>query len=207
MPRPIASEAAEELYSALDPAFTALDEDNDWTVLKLCIAIVAAEIDTIHTYVTDSDDGPGWQILLDPDRCPVEALPWLAQLAGATLSPDMDEAQQRAAIKSPEAFRRGTPAAIVQVAQRRLTGTRTVLFVERYTGLPYRMKIATLESETPDPALTEAEIIREQKPVGILLFFNSSPDWTWDELAAEQRTWDDVERTFATWDAVVTHQP
>jgi hypothetical protein len=119
----------------------------------------------------------------------------------------MTEAEQRAAIAEPEGFGRGTPAAIVAVAKRRLEGTKTVLLVEFYTGLAYRMKIVTLESETPDAAATLRDILREQKPIGIRLFFNTSPDWDWAELQEEQATWKDVGEEFATWGAVVTHSP
>lgn len=207
MPKPEASDAALELYSALEPAFTQTDEATDWTTLKFCTALTTGNIDLIYEIVTDRDTGPGWQILLDPENCPAVALPYLAQFVGARLTPAMDEAERRAAIAQPEGFRRGTPAAIVAVAKRRLTGTKTVLLVEFYTGLAYRMKLVTLESETPDPEATLADILREQKPIGIRLYFNSSPDWTWAELAEEQGTWADVKEEFATWGAVVAHSP
>lgn len=205
--KPEASEAALELYDALAPAFTQFDEDHDWATLKFCSALTSGNIDLIHEIVSDRDSGPGWQILLDPDECPAAALPYLARFVGAPLTPAMTEAEQRAAISNPEGFGRGTPAAIVAVTKRRLTGTKTVLLVEFYTGLAYRMKIVTLESETSDPDATLADILREQKPIGIRLFFNASPDWTWKELVEEQATWKDVKEEFATWGAVVTHSP
>jgi len=207
MPKPEATAAALELYGSLGPAFTQFDEDYDWTTLKFCSALTSGNIDLIYEIVTDRDSGPGWQILLDPELCPAAALPYLAQFVGARLTAGMSIAEQRAAIAAPEGFRRGSPAAIVAVAKRRLTGTKTVLLVEFYTGLAYRMKIVTLESETPEPEATLADILREQKPIGIRLFFNSSPDWTWDELVEEQATWDDMVEEFATWDAVLTHAP
>jgi hypothetical protein len=82
-----------------------------------------------------------------------------------------------------------------------------VLLVEFYTGLAYRMKIVTLESETPDPDATLRDILREQKPIGLRLFFNASPDWTWAELQEEEATWADVKADFASWGAVHTHSP
>lgn len=205
--KPEASPAALELYEALSPAFTQYDESTEWATLKTCTALVSANIDLIYEIVTDRASGPGWQILLDPELCPAVALPYLAQFVGARLTPEMDEATRRAAIANPEGFGRGRPAAIVAVAKRRLTGTKTVLLVEFYTGLAYRMKIVTLEAETPEPEATLADIIREQKPIGIRLFFNSSPDWVWDELVEEQATWAAVEGEYATWDAVLTHSP
>ena len=204
--RPEVSTAVEELYEAMEPAYTTGDESRDWTTLNLCAAIVEGNVAFIHELVTE-EEAPGWQILLDPDRCPAKALPYLAQFVGARLRPDMDEEQRRSAIKEPEGFGRGTPAAIVATARRRLTGTKFVSLVERYTGLAYRMKIATLESETPDPELTKAEIIAEQKPIGIRLFFNDSPDWTWEEVALENETWQDVIDEYETWADLLLHEP
>lgn len=207
MPAPEASPAALELFEAIGPAFTEPDPDFDYTCLKLCIALTTANIDLIHEIVSDTDAGPGWQILLDPTRCPAVCLPFLAQFVGVRLKPEMSEAQKRAAIADPEGFEVGSPAAIVSVAKRRLTGIQTVLLVERYTGLAYRMKIVTIESETPDPAATLRDILEEQKPMGIRLFFNASPDWSWTELGEEKATWAKVQADFDTWDAVVTNSP
>lgn len=209
MARPVVSDAAEDLYAALEPAFTQYDEGLDWPALNLCAAFVSGDIDLIYQLVLDSDAGPGWQILLDPDRCPAAFLPWLAQVVGATLRPDMDEAARRAAIKSPEAFGRGTIEAIEAVAKRRLTGTKTVIVEERYTGLAWRLRIVTLEEETPDPALTESEITAEQKPIGILLYFNRRVNWIWGEVRVEPAwdTWSEVKAGFASWFAFRTYEP
>jgi Phage tail protein (Tail_P2_I) len=205
--QPEVSDAALELYEALDPAFTTGDEDRGWPTLLLCAALVSGDIDAIHELVTDSEDGLGWEILFDPTNVPARYLPWLAQPAGAVLRPDMDEAQQRAAIMEPEGFGRGTLAAIESVAKRRLTGTKAVVITERYTGSAWRLLIETLEDETPDPDLTEAEIIAEQKPIGILLFFNSRAAWSWEELVAEEATWLDVREDFGTWFDVRVFEP
>jgi hypothetical protein len=206
VPAPEASPAALELYEALDPALTRPDPDFDYACLKTCIALTTGNIDLIHEIVSDTPQAPGWQILLDPQRCPAVCLPFLGQFVGAHLKPDMTEEQMRTAISDPEVFGRGSPEAIVSVAKRRLEGTKTVTLIERYTGLAYRMKIVTLESETPDPAATLADILEEQKPMGIRLFFNAAPDWTWEELMEEKATWDDVVADFPTWDSVVTRE-
>jgi hypothetical protein len=207
MARPDVSEATEELYAALAPAFAQIDEATDWTLLRFCAVLTAGNIDQIHSYVIDTDGGPGWQIILDPDRCPVEVLPWLAQAVGARFTPDMDETMQRAAVKDPEVFARGRPAAIVAVAKRRLTGTKSVILTERYTGNAWRIQITTIDSETPFPELTEAEIRAEQKPVGIVLFFNTLAAWDWAELILEEATWADVVKDFGTWFDVRIHVP
>lgn len=207
MARPEVSAATELLYEALDPAFTQTDEETEWATLKLCAALTVGDLDFIYEVVTDSDISPGWQILLDPDRAPVAALPYLAQFAGAILRPDMDEEAQRNAIKAPEAFGRGTLAQLIAVTQRRLTGTKAVVVTERYTNDAWRVRIETLTSETPEPARTEAEVLEAAKPIGILMFFNTRVAWTWLELRGEEATWKKVREDFGTWHDVRTAEP
>jgi Phage tail protein (Tail_P2_I) len=207
MPVTAPSPAAEELYEALAPAFTEPDEDGDLSLLGLCNALVSGSIDAIHLYVTEQEGRPGWQIILDPQRAPAEVLPWLAQFDGATLRPDMDTAQRRDAIVTPEAFGRGTIPAIERVAKRRLTGTKTVIITERYTGSAWRLRIETIEGETPEPEKTEQEIVDEQKPIGIVLFFNSRAVWDWAEVVFEKATWLKLREDFPTWFDVRTYEP
>lgn len=208
MARPIVSEAAEELYEALEPAFTDGDEDRGWTTLNLCAALVGSGIDQVHFYVIERDDGtPGWGIALDADQAPAEALAWLAQFDGAVLTPQMTEEQRRQAIKVPEGLKRGSIPAIESVSKRRLTGSQTVMIDERYTGAAYRMRIRTLASETPDPARTEEEIRREQKPIGIVLIFEAITTWDWADLRAAHATWADVIASFDTWEEARTQLP
>lgn len=209
MPAPTPSAAAEELYAALEPAFTDGDEDRDWPLLRLLTAICAGDLAKIHEWVTDNGDAPGWQILLDPDLAPPEVLPWLAQFDGAVLRPDMDTEARRNAIKTPEAFGRGTLEAIKSVVARRLTGTKSVIVTERYTGNAWRLRIETIEAETPDPAAIEADLLEQQKPIGILLFFNTRVVWDWGEAkeSVEHPTWGDVKADFATWFDYRTNEP
>lgn len=209
MPAPAASDAALTLYEALSPAFTTLDEANDYPLLRLCNALTSGTIDRVHEWVTENEGRPGWQILLDPQRAPADVLPWLAQFDGATLRPDMTEEQKRSAIVTPEAFRRGTIPAIEQVAKRRLTGTQTIIITERYTEKAWRLLIETLEGETPEPEKTESEIIAEQKPIGIVLFFNRRAVWDWQELyeTPAYSTWKKLREAFPTWFDVRTHEP
>lgn len=210
MPRPEASPAAEELYAALEPAFTQGDEGRDWISLKICMAIVAGRLDLLHRYLIDDITNlPAWAVIFDPERCPVEALPFLSQFSGAVLTPEMTEAARRAAIQTPEAFSRGRLASLEAVTRRRLTGTKSVIVTERYTANAWRLRVETIEGETPDPAGTKADIIAFQKPIGIVLFFNTRVIWTWGEAkkSAEFPKWSNVKAGFANWFGYRTREP
>ena len=210
MPKPDASAAALELYEALEPAFTQGDEARDWLSLKICMAIVAGRLDLLHRYLIDDVlNLPAWAIIFDPERCPVEALPYSSQFSGAVLTPEMDEAARRNAIQTPEAFSRGRLASLIAVTKRRLTGTKAVVVTERYTGKAWRLRVETIASETPDPEGTLNDIITYQKPIGIVLFFNSRVNWTWGEAKAsvEFPTWAAVKAGFASWFDYRTYEP
>lgn len=170
MARPTVSDAAETLYATLGPwarADTARGESEDrWDLLEFCEA-VCRNLQPIEDIIRDSDDGPGWSVVMDIDRAPVEWFGWLAQFAGVRLIPGLPEAEQRARIKSTDGFRRGTPGAIVGAAQQYLTGTKTVFLVERH-GSPYRLTVSTLANETPDLTLVQGAL-KDQKPAGLVM--------------------------------------
>lgn len=208
--KPTASPAALEIYEALEPIVLERDPETNWTTLRVVMAIVAGDVDFIHEIVTDSLDSSGWAILFDPDRAPLKALPFLAQFDGAILTSDMSEASQRAAIKAPEIFLRGTVEAIRSITKRRLTGEKIVNITERYTGGAWRLQVSTNKAETPEESATIADIKRYAKPIGILLFFNGAVAWTWGEIAVESATyptWKKIEESFATWGALISHVP
>jgi hypothetical protein len=212
MLKPEASEAALELYEALEPAFTQYDDDNEWAALRFCEALVAADLDLIHELVTTEDeDGVPWQVLFDPLNCPAVCLPYLAQYVGARFTPGMTVEQQRAAIAAPEAFLRGTVGAIEALVKRYLTGTQTVIITERYGGFPWRLRIETISGETPDQAAIEDALRREQKPIGIVLFFNKRSVWTWLEVRTSSTpsspTWLKARENFTTWKELRIHEP
>src|SRR5215831_2620003 len=68
---------------------------------------------TVDDWASDSDDGkPGYSILLDVNRCPDNALPWLAQFVGAKLTVGLSAAQQREQLIGLGNWKRGTVAAL-----------------------------------------------------------------------------------------------
>lgn len=166
-----------DLYGQLY-AWQAEDPANDWHLLKY-IGAISAMFDQIAGYALDTTDGwPGWAILLDVDRCPVEALDWLGQFVGVQPVPiavgetqTAYVARKREVIRAAEGLNRGTVKAMIQAAQMTLTGTKKVYLNER-SGGAYNLSIATLASETPNSALTQAALVA-QKPAGIILTYNT----------------------------------
>lgn len=126
----------------------------------------------IEDWASDTDTDTGWSLLLDVDRCPDEALPWLAQLVGVQLTQGLNAANQRLQIKTLANWKRGTPSAMAAAPGPYLTGTKTVIFRERYDGsgndAPYNVEVITLTAETPNSTIVEAAI-RSKKPAGIIL--------------------------------------
>lgn len=207
--RPTVCETAERLYEALGPAFTKLDEAQGWPLLLFCDALCSVLLEPLHVLISDRDDQPGWAVIFDPDECPAEILPWLAMAVGARLTPAMSEGEQREAIKSPEGLIRGTPAALIAAVKATLTGSKTVLLDERYMGSAYKLRVRTLDGETPDPAATQAAA-ESQKPVGNVLVYAAVDTGDWDDVADPDTgftDWDDVAASNADWDDVAMTPP
>lgn len=200
---PTVSALALELYAALEP-FNFDDEGLGWPHLLYCEALVGA-VQPIAGLVRDSDDGPGWSPLVDVDRCPDFALPWLAQTNGTILTPGMDAAAQRAAIRDEPGFRRGTLGAIVTAAQKNLTDGKRVLVNER-DGSAYKLTIRTFVSETPDEAQTLADITA-QKPAGIVLDYGTIDGSDFDLVRLTYDTFDDLTAAFTDFQDLIDHGP
>jgi hypothetical protein len=206
-PRPATTPFQEDLYATLEPV---ADQDAalGYPLLTYCGAI-AAMFDQIETYARDQDDGtPGWALLFDPDLAPLETLPWLAQFVGAAIDGQMSEADQRATIKSLQAFQRGTPEALKAAIKRRLTGTKSIWITERDGGDAYALRIRTLTTETPDANLV-ARIINEQyKPAGVILNYGTTAV-SYDLVRAAFLTYDAVRTApiYPTYSNLVTTMP
>lgn len=162
---------AQRLYVALAP-LAGQDPANAWSLLILCNAI-GAMFQLLEDYVRDSPEGPGWSALMDLDRCPSEALPWLAQFAGVRLLPGTSDAEQRERVHSTDGFRRGTVEAITAAAQRTLTGAKTVGITERTgTDPPYCFTVTTYAPETPDTLATYNALLAA-KPAGLKMTYST----------------------------------
>lgn len=205
MERPAVSQAAEELYEFLE-AFTEEDEDTGWETLLWCEALTGGTAQKILRWVTDRDDMPGWAYLFNADLTDEEALPWLSQLNGSKLRPDMSVQEQRDAIENPSGFERGTPESLEAAPVNYLTGTKLVLLRERLEGNAYRLQIRTLKSETPDKAAVLAALLL-QKPATLRLDYDVIDGQDWLDLKADHIDWNAVKADYATWDDVRSDIP
>lgn len=198
------SETGELLYAELAP-FARLDASGE---LALFVDAIAEPLfEPLHELVSEPEDESrvAWEIALDPDEAPAIALPWLAQLAGARLTPSMGEEAQRAEISNPTGATRGTPAAIIAAVRDTLIGSQTVLMDERYDGNAYALRVRTLAGETPDAAVTEAAFIAA-KPGGIVPTYEAVETGDFDDLAAAYTDFDDM-ATADDFDALALTPP
>jgi hypothetical protein len=192
--RPTVPAAAEALYSDLQ-ATQPLDEQLGWPFLIL-VAGFTEGLATIYDLVRDSDDGPGWTMLVDPDRAPASLLFWLAQTMGVTL-PDADEDAQRAEIRDLPPQRRCTEAVARDAAGMTLTGSKVFHFTVQGGGL-YVDTLEVYEAQCPDPAATFAAA-DAQMPAWRKLEMTVRPGWTIAamETAYDGKTIADLEADFA----------
>lgn len=143
------------------------DEENGWSYAHY-IAAKYGPGELVESWARDTDDGPGWSILLDLDRCPEIALPWLAQFKGAVIPAGMPPGDWREWVRTAEGLRRGQVPALIAAGQRHLTGTRGVRVILRTGPTWYHTTVITRTTETPDPAVTFADLM-SAKRIGIVL--------------------------------------
>jgi hypothetical protein len=183
-------------------------DDTRGNPARILVGAVAKALGPLFDIVRDTDQGPGWSAILDPDRI-VAMLPetvaqrvlrWLGQFAGQSFPDGTTAAAMAAQIGTPAAFERGTPSGMAKAAGLTLTGNEYVFLKER-EGSPYRVTIVTRTSETPNPAATLAAA-RTQKPAGLVLTHTVTAVRTWLEVqAAGGNTWAGVAATYGNWSA------
>lgn len=193
---------AERVYAQLDPLKYA--ESGLGNPLSVYTDSLNPMFDEIDEYASDGDFGEvGWSSIMDVDRAPLKALPWLAQFVGVTLDQTLSEADQRNQVKTVPGFSRGTKASIIAAAQRHLTGTRDVIMIERYQGKAYRLYIATRTAQTPNNLVTIADI-KTQKPAGITLFYEILSGQTFQELLGDSPLMSNIFGNYATFQGALT---
>lgn len=190
------------LYSTLSP-LAWKDEELGYPLGHYCNAI-GAMLSPLNDIVRETDTHVGWGKALDIDECPIFALDWLAQFVGVVLEPQGDQdrfvwaARQRERIRTHEAYRRGTVAALIEGAQEWLTGTKSVSLRERDTNA-WHMTLVTLTSETPDPTAMLANLRAEHKAAGLKLDLSTVIGWDYIGIDAAYSTYTAIDTTFSTY--------
>jgi len=187
------------------------DDSYGWALLILCNAI-GVPFELVEDWVRDTPDGPGWSLLLDAERCPPEALDWLAQFVGVRIPQGMSDDDARHRIESTDGFRRGTVAALQNAAWQTLTGKRSVFLSER-DGDPadspdyaYHLTVVTYASETPDPAATLSALLA-QKPGGLVLQYVTAVGQLYSQVRDRFATYADLKAGYPNYQAVWTDTP
>lgn len=185
------------------------DGAHDFTLRKFCESW-AAPLQLPYDLVRERDDAKAWTILFDPDRCPAQCLPYLAQYVGVVITPEMSEAQIRKEIKEPTGWARGRPPAIRLATARTLrpVGEEALMvIIRKRTPGAGQHYIRTLLSQTPEPDRAEY-VIRRAVPTWEVLdyaaidgvvFNDVAASWTdFGSLAADKASFRDLAETLPT---------
>lgn len=160
---------AQSLVKLLQPMM--YDDANHGNALAVYLGALGDNLfQEIEDWASDTDLGqPGYSLLLDADRVPDKAIPWLAQFVGVTITKGLPAADQRSQLKGLTNWKRGTVDALQAAPLPYLTGSKTVIIKERFTGA-YNFEVITYTSETPDSASVLAALIA-QKPAGLIMTY------------------------------------
>jgi Phage tail protein (Tail_P2_I) len=177
-----------------------LDEATGYTLRKFCEAW-CSPVQGIYDIVRERSDAPSWSILLDPDRCPAKALPYLAQYVGVAITPEMSEQQIRNEIREPTGWARGRPPAI-RIATRRtlkpLGDEELMVIIRPRTPEVGHHYVRTLLSQTPDPERTEY-VVRNAVPAWELLDYDAINGVTFSDITAKFESFGDLTAAFPTF--------
>lgn len=197
-PVPLDSETSNGLVAGHEPWITSDLEDY--------LRVVGTMFAETELYGFDTEDFEGWTILLDVDRCPVEALPYLAQYVGERLPAGLTEDEMRQWIRDAPNQQRGTLKSLVDATQRYLTGGKTVTVIERDLGHPDHVTVVTYTSETPDSAQVLAEI-NTVFPAELTLAYVVSGGQIWSQVIATDPDWANSMAESATWADLMAETP
>lgn len=159
----------------------------------------ASEVErTIQRLDYDLDGGNTTSDLVDPRTADARWLPWLGQLVGARITPNLSEAEARDAVLYASAgFRAGTKQAVADAAKTELTGAKAARVYDHSTdtagGLgtatQWDVLIVTRPSETPSIAAVIAAVERRNaKPAGVVLHY-ATYEASWAAIHANLPTW------------------
>lgn len=202
-PMPVLNAVAARIYEELTPIAYG-DADNEYALAQFVEAWTRPMI-LIDQIIRDTDAGPGWSTVLDPQTAPDLFLSWLAQFVGVRSVVGEANMSLRNRIESMDGLRRGGPDSMRAAIQRTLTGTQTVIFNERQGGA-WKLGIATFAVETPNSNDTLAAILA-QKPAGITLTYITSTGPTYALVIVTYDTYQDVKDSFATYNGLKNNLP
>jgi hypothetical protein len=205
-PQPFAS----RLYRMMAPL--ARDDPSYGWALLIFVNAATLAYEQVEAWVRDTPTGPGWSLLLDVERCPPEALPWLGQFVGVRLIKGASDEANRERIKATDGFQRGTRAALIGAAQATLTGNRSVFLTERdhdpadTPDYAYYLTVTTYRGQTPDPAATERALLG-QKPGGLILTYVCVDGQVYDQVRTRFATYAALNAAYPNYQAVWTDTP
>lgn len=152
------------------------DDGGNWPLAVVCAAMTRP-MDDVYELLMGGETAfaPAFDPelageVLEPDFA-AALLGWAGQFVGVTDREDLPTAGRVFRVQETSGARRGSPLGLTNAARQRLVGpdgtpaTATVYLVERVSGSPYRLDIATLTTETPDAAGTRRDIT-EAMPAG-----------------------------------------
>lgn len=197
MAKPALSESAERLYNQLAPIFFRSDEASGWQGALYCSAL-AKKKDKMAVVVQPQNGKPPFAILLCPQECPEEWLPWLGQFVGIpavtieALIKTGKASTARQWIEAPINYLRGRTSAMKLAAEATLTGKKTLYFYVRYSGEAFRIKAASIAGETPSATATR-EAIEQWMPAWCVLEYETVTNGTLAILEASHPKLSEVE--------------
>jgi hypothetical protein len=143
------------------------DEANGYAMAHLC-AVLMAPVELVTQLASDDGDLPGWRNAVDVDEAPAQLLPWLGQFNGTPLQDGEPVEEQRRKIREARGSHRGTTRAVISDLKATLTGTQSVVVIER-DGDPFQNLFVVLPAEMPNEAVSIAALSnRQTKPLGVI---------------------------------------
>lgn len=143
-----------------------------------------------------------WADAFDLDTTPAPG--WLGAITGTPVPQGLDVLSARAYVRDRQAWKRGTPTALLAAA-RSAYSKGYIALLER-NGSPWRATLLVYGATEPD-----LERIRvaaaAQKPVGIVLTVEAADGATYTHLATDAATYTALAAVFPTYDDMTSHQP
>lgn len=203
MAKPALTDTGERLYAQLAPTYFKEDERYGWAGTIFASAL-ARMFDGAAEVVQPIGTKPPFAVLFDVANVAARWLAWVAQFVGVDLRTSPNAATSRAWIKSPLSYTRGTTTAMKLAAEATLTGSKTLFFYTRYNEEPFRLKAASLVTQTANPTATR-EAVESMMPAWIVLEYETVAGGTMAILEASHAKISEIEAAHATMSDLELH--